>query len=157
MCGLASLGWPESWQLASPIAADSGSYRFIMTTIAQPGPAQKLVDLLEGLPASDRKEITAWLLSVVRSPDSVSFVASSGKPPWVAEAPGSMRGLLPRLGSALTTGEESQLVTMRLPAERHNQLRTWCSEHGFTMASVLRGLVERFLEEQAPSAGVPEE
>jgi len=27
-------------------------------------------------------------------------------------------------------------------------LRNWCSEHGFTMASVIRGVVERFVSER---------
>ena len=63
-----------------------------------------------------------------------------------------LQSLLPRLASGLPAGEESQLVTIRLPAERHAQLRRWCTEHGFTMASVVRGLVERFLEQQAPPA-----
>ncbi len=55
-----------------------------------------------------------------------------------------------RLTAALPAGEGSQLVTIRLPAERHAELRDWCSEHGFTMAAVVRGLVERFLEQQLP-------
>lgn len=119
-------------------------------TTSQPGPAQKLVELLETLPAEDRKQITAWLLGLARGQTALSF---SGTPAALAaEAPAGLQPLLPRLASGLPAGEESQLVTIRLPAERHNQLRTWCSEHGFTMASVVRGLVERFLEEQAPPA-----
>jgi hypothetical protein len=51
-----------------------------------------------------------------------------------------------RLAATLPAGD-SQLVTIRLPAERHAALRAWCAEHGFTMASVMRGLIERFLEE----------
>ncbi len=150
---------------------------------SRPGPAQKLVELLESLPAEDRKELTAWLLGMGRAPAALAFGPFAGSlagpfagpqagahegpqtgPPagaettaWLAEMPRARQPispdrifrLLPPLGSALAAGEESQLVTIRLPAERHAQLRTWCSEHGFTMASVVRGLVERFLEEQA--------
>lgn len=148
---------------------------------SRPGPAQKLVELLEGLPAEDRKELTAWLLGMGRAPAALAFgpVAGAhggsfagahggslagahggslvGAETWVSEMPPARQPispdrifrLLPPLASALAAGEESQLVTIRLPAERHTQLRTWCSEHGFTMASVVRGLVERFLEEQA--------
>lgn len=46
-------------------------------------------------------------------------------------------------------GEGTQLSTVRLPTESHAKLRDWCSTHGFTMAAVIRGLVERFLDEQA--------
>jgi hypothetical protein len=157
---------------------------------SRPGPAQKLVELLESLPAEDRKELTAWLLGMGRAQAALAFgpppgarggphagplasgqggphagplaggqggsVAGAEATGWVAElparqpiSPDRLFRLLPPLASALAAGEESQLVTIRLPAERHTQLRTWCSEHGFTMASVVRGLVERFLEEQA--------
>jgi hypothetical protein len=117
---------------------------------SQPGPAQKLMELLEGLPAEDRRQITAWLLGLGRGPVPLSFGATrpGGPTTWTNE----LIVELPRLGSTLPAGEESQLVTIRLPAERHTQLRRWCAEHGFTMASVVRGLVERFLEEQAPPA-----
>jgi hypothetical protein len=130
---------------------------------SQPGPAQKLVELLEGLPAEDRKQLTSWLLGLARGSVAFSFGPPAGAEThaWMQElvpsrqpiaSPERLRQLLPPLASALAAGEESQLVTIRLPAERHAQLRAWCSEHGFTMASVVRGLVERFLEEQAPPA-----
>jgi hypothetical protein len=145
---------------------------------SRPGPAQKLVELLEGLPVEDRKELTAWLLGMGRAPAAVAFgphrgpstgplaaplaapLAGAETTTWVSEMPMARQPisperifrLLPPLASALAAGEESQLVTIRLPAERHTQLRAWCSEHGFTMASVVRGLVERFLEQQAPPA-----
>jgi hypothetical protein len=43
-------------------------------------------------------------------------------------------------------------VTIRLPSDRHAELRAWCAEHEFTMAAVVRGLVERFLEQEGRSA-----
>jgi len=43
-----------------------------------------------------------------------------------------------------------QVVPVRFPAQQHAQLRDWCSEHGFSMATVIRGLVARFLESQLP-------
>ena len=48
---------------------------------------------------------------------------------------------------------EHQVVPVRLPAELHGRLRDWCTEHGFSMATVVRGLVARFLDGQAPGAG----
>jgi hypothetical protein len=114
-------------------------------TTSQPGPAQKLVELLESLPAEDRKQITVWLLGLGRLRSGLSFAGAPATATLASEVP-----LAPRLASGLPAGEESQLVTIRLPADRHNQLRMWCTEHGFTMAAVVRGLVERFLEEQTP-------
>jgi hypothetical protein len=43
-----------------------------------------------------------------------------------------------------------QVVPVRFPTQQHAQLREWCAEHGFSMATVIRGLVARFLEGQLP-------
>jgi hypothetical protein len=43
----------------------------------------------------------------------------------------------------------STMLPVRLPPELHARLREWCAEHGFSMAGVVRGLVERFLDGQA--------
>jgi len=112
-------------------------------------PVQKLAALLETLPSTDRQEITAWLLRTGRMPgwpDPAAEVAPELVGPLGAHA------RLRQIGGALTAGEDSQLVTIRLPAERHASLRHWCGEHGFTMATVVRGLVERFLTQEG-SAG----
>ncbi|MEV4139963.1 hypothetical protein AB0J72_48360 [Dactylosporangium sp. NPDC049742] len=105
-------------------------------------PADKLVELLETLPAPTRQEITAWLLDR-------GTPAQVGGGNLLAAAVEMRAGVLNNaLGGALPAGEESQLVTFRLPTERHAELRAWCAEHGFTMAAVVRGLIERFLEDQ---------
>jgi hypothetical protein len=111
-------------------------------------PPERLSELLETLPAEERRAITAWLLGLTARQDPLL-------PLKVGHFPGLARGLGPdpqRLRSELAlnlpAGEGSQLVTIRLPAERHAQLRSWCAEHSFTMAAVVRGLVERFLEQQ---------
>jgi hypothetical protein len=114
-------------------------------------PVDKLLELLETLPPTTRQEITGWLLGRTVPMDRSSLLASAalrgrnliGPPDLGQEA--ASHGML---GGSLPVGEESQLVTFRLPAERHAELRAWCTEHGFTMAAVVRGLIERFLEEQ---------
>jgi hypothetical protein len=102
-------------------------------------PAKRLVELLETLPAEERAEITAWLLGQRHAGMLLRRAA------WSGFGAGEQAQ---RLTGALPVGEDSQLVTIRLPAERHAQLRAWCTEHEFTMAAVVRGLVERFLEQQ---------
>jgi hypothetical protein len=42
-----------------------------------------------------------------------------------------------------------QSVPVRLSTEQHERLKQWCQANGFTMAVVLRGLVARFLDDQA--------
>jgi hypothetical protein len=48
------------------------------------------------------------------------------------------------------TGEPGTLRTMpvRFPEPLYQRLKEWCGEHNFPMAVVVRGLVERFLDEQ---------
>ena len=100
-------------------------------TTPRTDPPQKLAELLETLSPEDRTEITAWLLSRQHAP---AWPMLSGR----------LRGFT----GQLPVGEDSQLVTIRLPADRHAALRAWCTGHEFTMAAVVRGLVERFLEQQ---------
>ena len=106
------------------------------------GPAAKLARLLENADPADRQEITAWLLSGVRS------VSAGVMPGGLGFRIGA--GLRQQLPGELPAGTESQLVTVRFPAEQHERLRGWCTLHGFTMAAVVRGLVDRFLEGQEP-------
>ena|SRR5215207_8029529 len=44
------------------------------------------------------------------------------------------------------------VLPVRLPHDQLEQLRKWCADHGFSMAVVIRGLVERFLESQRPAS-----
>jgi len=118
--------------------------------MAEPGagPAEKLAELLETAPPEVRREIIAWLLGQPRPPTPV------GDEPWVPHLsghprhPGEAAQRVRQLAESLPAGVDNQVVTLRLPATRHAALRTWCAEHGFSMAAVVRGLVERFLEEQ---------
>jgi hypothetical protein len=95
-----------------------------------------LLDLIDTLPVDQRREILVWLLGQSRPVGAIGLTPSA-----------ELRRVLSNFAGTLPAGEESQLVTIRLPAERHAELRTWCNEHSFTMAAVVRGLIERFLDE----------
>ena len=41
-----------------------------------------------------------------------------------------------------------QMVPVRFPEPQYRRLKDWCGRHGFSMAVVVRGLVERFLDDQ---------
>ncbi|GAA0721905.1 hypothetical protein Drose_08105 [Dactylosporangium roseum] len=113
------------------------------------GPADKLVALLETLPPESRQEITVWLLGRTGPAGHSELLAGPELRGRALIGTPELRPVqLQALGGALPVGEESQLVTFRLPTDRHAELRAWCAEHGFTMAAVVRGLIERFLEEQ---------
>jgi hypothetical protein len=63
---------------------------------------------------------------------------------------GLQRGVgvtLPPLGPE--TGGPWQSVPVRLSTDQHERLKQWCQTNGFAMAVVLRGLVARFLDDQA--------
>lgn len=49
-------------------------------------------------------------------------------------------------------GIGQQMVPVRLSEAQHQRLKDWCAEHGFKMAVVIRGLVERFLDDQSRRA-----
>ncbi len=52
-------------------------------------------------------------------------------------------------GAATSGGRgEQRMFPVRLPDAQYRRLKEWCSAHGFAMAVVVRGLVERFLDEQ---------
>jgi hypothetical protein len=51
------------------------------------------------------------------------------------------------VGPALSRQVDQPLL-VRLPARLHDRLRRWATANGFSMAGVVRGLVERFLDEQ---------
>jgi hypothetical protein len=63
-------------------------------------------------------------------------------------------GITPGITSmpVVGAGAEHQTFVCRLPDEQHAALKAWCNEHGFSMATVVRGLVENFLNAQAASA-----
>jgi hypothetical protein len=48
---------------------------------------------------------------------------------------------------ALGSGAQ-QMVPVRFPEAQHQRLKDWCASNGFSMVVVVRGLVERFLDDQ---------
>ena len=57
-----------------------------------------------------------------------------------------------RLGYPPDMPGRAAMLPVRLPPELHDRLRQWSNEQGFSMASVVRGLVERFLDQQGGKA-----
>jgi len=107
----------------------------------RPGPAEVVSNLIEGLPEEDRQRVLVWLVE-----------RSMGAGPEFHPAPAVRRELLQVMPEFRPTGEaprgDYQVVPIRLPTVQHAALRDWCTEHGFSMATVVRGLVERFLDER---------
>lgn len=111
-----------------------------------------LAELLETAPPETRRVITAWLLRAQRPAGTsvgVPWLPLPLELPHHGEPRGEVIERVRRLAGGLPAGTDSQVVTLRLPTEGHAALREWCAAHGFSMAAVVRGLVERFLEQQA--------
>jgi hypothetical protein len=105
--------------------------------------ARLLLRALESLPPRDRDIVLRDLLTgrldpIRRRRRSQLRTTGEAFPFSFAQA---------RVGTELARQVEQPLL-VRLPADLHARLRRWATSHGFSMASVVRGLVERFLEEQ---------
>jgi hypothetical protein len=48
-----------------------------------------------------------------------------------------------------------KVLPVRLPEADYERLRAWSKEHGFSMAVIIRTLVERFLDGQAAPRAEP--
>lgn len=109
-----------------------------------------LAQALESLTSEERQRVTAWVLS--RPNSTAPSLAMLGRRQnedllhVLAPNPESFRELYGR-----SSGGSQQVVPVRLPADLHARLRLWCTDHGFSMATVVRGLVARFLDGQAPA------
>jgi hypothetical protein len=127
---------------------------------AQPGPnaakdpAQVLVKAISALPEADRDLVYTWLLRRGFQAREPGTLAVPGRSRRVSMARLEQE-LEPVSGLPLAQASGQQMVPVRFSSEQHAQLRQWCSEHGFSMATVIRGLVSRFLEGQLPPAGKP--
>jgi len=116
-----------------------------------------LLKAVRGLPQREQDQVLAALIrSALPSP-----VTTAGRPspvslphPRPGSAPIPPEMLLvsdpatAQAGSVEGSGSGVAMLPVRLPPELHERLRRWSNEHGFSMAAVVRGLVERFLDEQ---------
>src|SRR5512135_1026915 len=107
-----------------------------------------LVRAVNQLPPADRDRVFAWLLRLGGRPYSPAAASV-----WGAGRTGA--GLLrifqeAKSAAARQPGAAQQMIPVRFPADQHARLRDWCTEHGFSMATVIRGLVAKFLDEQLP-------
>jgi hypothetical protein len=114
-----------------------------------------MVKAVRSLPAEEQD----MLLEAMLEPRLASWPGPGRTPSPVHGVRGPDSGWelnLPPLGPE--TGGPWQSVPVRLSTDQHERLKQWCQANGFTMAVVLRGLVARFLDDQAarrPRATAP--
>ena len=120
-----------------------------------------LVQAVGQLPEADRDRVYAWLLRTGLRPSAAGAPSPLARRlGWAVGAPAGSQTQTREWGAAvvseLVRGSSSpaqQMVPVRFSADQHARLRTWCGAHGFSMATVIRGLVDRFLESQQPERG----
>jgi hypothetical protein len=140
---------------ASPGAASPGG----TTAPAGSGAAQAqvvrlLLKAVATLPEAERDQVYAWFMDrAIAGPGSLggSFTGAGPLPRQLREMSATLLSLQAAGGLPGTQPAGQQVVPVRFAADQHAVLRTWCSEHGFSMATVIRGLVSRFLEGQLPA------
>ncbi len=108
-----------------------------------------LLKAIRSLPEREQDEVLRMLLA--RGLHSVSPAASPGPAhhhlsldePFTVVTPGPPFDVVKQM---------TQPLLIRLPPELHDRLRRWSTAHGFSMAAVARGLIERFLVEREREA-----
>ena len=113
--------------------------------MAERSPVELVITAVQALPDDERDRALAWLVDR-NAPAWASGVGAAAYRRRRGEA--AARDPFGSLSSHGTLHGEHQSVLVRLPVEQHAQLREWCTQHHFSMATVIRGLVDRFLTQQ---------
>jgi hypothetical protein len=120
-----------------------------------------LIQAVGQLSDADRDRVYAWLLRTGMRPSPAGAPGPLARRlSWTVGAEARSNTQTREWGAAvvaeLVRGSSSpaqQMVPVRFSADQHARLRAWSAEHGFSMATVIRGLVDRFLESQQPERG----
>ncbi len=113
--------------------------------------ARLMLKAVRGLPEKEQQVVLEYLVvaglgAPGRTPMPTKRAEPGAQEHMVLGALGPEAGLK-RLRAA-GPGPGHQMIPMRLSEPQHRLLKDWCADNGFSMAVVVRGLVERFLEDQ---------
>jgi hypothetical protein len=112
-----------------------------------------LLKAVRSLDPAEQDEVLGHLLMGGGAPRSVEFspapaqIAFSRLRPGEAERATLIEEISATLGMA---SGDLKMLPIRLPSADYENLRVWSREHGFSMAVIIRTLVERFLASQRP-------
>jgi hypothetical protein len=112
-----------------------------------------LLGAIRSLPAADQDAVLALLLHGLT--DNGAWETAITQSDLRRRAELALRGTVGmRVGGRFEAerkflpAADTKIVPVRFPAKLHEELKSWCEQHRFPMAAVVRGLVERFLESQ---------
>jgi hypothetical protein len=109
-----------------------------------------LLKALGGLPVEEQGALLAALFTRSASAPGLELLVGLGPDsPVLADVVGAAHELR-STRRAQASGQEPELkvLPVRLPAADYERLRAWSKEHDFSMAVIVRTLVERFLDGQ---------
>ena len=139
----------RSWPPAAGAAPDEPGLESSPEPVeAAADPVSLLVQAVGQLPADQRDLVLTWLLRQ-RPGLSRQWTLGVRASEHAAELHALQLSAAGQPGRGMPPAAQ-QVVPVRFPAQQHAQLREWCAEHGFSMATVIRGLVARFLDSQLP-------
>lgn len=103
---------------------------------------------VNALPVDEREAAIAFLLEQGRAP---AGPAGAGGEEWVrvGDIRNAARMALPHLVPSSPAHGPLKTIPVRFPEGLYDRLKAWSEANGFPMAVVIRGLVERFLDERA--------
>jgi hypothetical protein len=107
-----------------------------------PSLSELLLKAVRNLPQDEQDTIMRQLLDR----QAAGSAPQIGRGPWMQLLPDPTSWGIQRITER---GSGSlRVVPVRLSAEQHDALKQWCESNDFSMAVVIRGLVDRFLASQ---------
>jgi hypothetical protein len=114
--------------------------------MTEPPLADLLVKAVRALPQEEQDIILAGLLDRASAPRAASVL-----PRWAQGQTHAIPDIdlaQTHLTRLIDRGTNLRVVPVRLSVEQHDALKQWCESNDFSMATVIRGLVDRFLATQ---------
>jgi hypothetical protein len=116
--------------------------------------ARLLLKALDSLSQRERSEVLSLLIERALVPAGTAGAETFAPGPGAEKLTlgAVQRSAATRLRAGYTLPADHRLFPVRLPERDHARLKQWCDESGFPMAAVVRGLIERFLDERQPES-----
>lgn len=110
---------------------------------------------LQSLQPAERDELLdAVLLGQLSSLGTLWPSVMTQPVPLIADVDRDRLAALRKSEDSLTTGRRAlKVLPVRLPEADYERLRTFCQTHAFSMAVVIRTLLERFLDDHPSDGG----
>ena len=114
--------------------------------------ARLLLKALDSLSERERNEVLSFLIERALVPVGTGRAVSPGSRAETFTLGTAQRAVAGLGASYATLPADHRMFPVRLPERDHARLKQWCDYNGFPRAAVVRGLIERFLDERQPES-----